>query len=491
MQAYYRYNLPAHLLLLLAILSASFACLANNQTQTDLVRVADDISQIIASNHYNPTELLGPQYLQLQEDVKHAARAAQSQNEFISNFNTLWKEGPFSHVNLAVSERNAAATADFYDSFKIGGGGAKLTWQADIAVLTVNTMMGSDTIEEIAMAYRDIASKGAKALIIDLRQNEGGAFAIVPLVSHLLTQALDSGMFVSRQWNSAHQKPPTKQDILALKPWSGWSIKSFWRDVQAVPLTRIQFVPMAPHFGGPVYLLTSQKSASATEFAIDALANLPQVTIIGERSAGKMLSQKMFDVTGSLLLSLPIADYYSTRVGRIEGKGIAPDIAVPANAAMEMAMAIANGADPTTVNIEENIDKITDNTPLYLFGSMNNWGKNWSDTPKFDYRGNGHYVAKIQLKQGTWEFKIAPMNWSFDYGAKKGSEAAYIGNDTKLIKQANSKNITLTVKNDTELEMILNISTAKQAMLLIDSLKPILPCTPSMRTNQNTPCNIY
>ena len=471
MQAYYRCYLPTHLFLLLTILSAAFSCLANNKTQTDLVEVADAISQIIASNHYNPTELLGPQYLQLQEDVKHAARTASSQDEFISNFNILWKGGPFSHVNLAASARDAAATANFYDSFRVGGGGAKLTWQADVAVLTVNTMMGSDTIEEIAIAYRDIASKEARALIIDLRQNEGGAFAIVPLVSHLLTHPLDSGMFVSKKWNSSHQQAPTERDILALKPWAGWSIKSFWHDVQAHPLTRIQFVPMIPHFGGPVYLLTSQKSASATEFAIDALANLPQVTIIGERSAGKMLSQKMFDVTGGLLLSLPVADYYSTRVGRIEGKGIAPDIAVPANAAMEMAITIANGADPKTVNIEENIEGIADDTPLYLFGSMNNWGKNWSDTPKFDYQGSGLYVAKINLNQGTWEFKIAPMNWSFDYGTRKGAEIAYIGNDTKLIKQPNSKNVILTVKNDTELQITLNLSNPIHPVLFIDGLK--------------------
>jgi carboxyl-terminal processing protease len=339
------------LLVLMALFTPCFNTIADNKSQTDLATIADTISQLIADNHYNPADLQKPDYLELQKTVKRMAQDATSLKEFVGSFNALWQNGPFSHVNLALSRHSAAATADYYDSFKVGGEGAKLNWQDKIAVLTVNTMMGLDTIDQINLAYNEITSRKAKALIIDLRQNPGGAFAIVPLVSHLLITPLDAGMFVSKQWNNTHQQAPNNEDVKGLTPWSGWSIKSFWRDVQAVPLTRIQFTPMTPLFAGPVYVLTSQKSASATEFAIDAMANLRQVKIIGERSAGKMLSQKMFDVSDGLQLALPIADYYSIRLGRIEGKGIAPDIAIPADTAMQMALALINGPDPAETTI--------------------------------------------------------------------------------------------------------------------------------------------
>ena len=55
-----------------------------------------------------------------------------------------------------------------------------------------------------------------------------------------------------------------------------------WHDVQEEPLTRVKFGPMDPHYDGPVYVLTSKVSASATEFAVDALSTINNVTIIGE-----------------------------------------------------------------------------------------------------------------------------------------------------------------------------------------------------------------
>ena len=367
----YSFLLAIFLVMLLGISLPSFASQSN---EPNLVDTANTISRLIAENHYNPEELKRPEYLALEKRVMQAAISAKSNDEFLRLFNDLWRDGPFSHVNLAKSDRDAAATAEFYDTLRIGGGGAALVWQKDVAVLTVNTMMGADTIEEISAAYDEIVNKGAKALIIDLRNNEGGAFAIVPLVSHLLKKPLDAGIFVSRKWNTDQSREPTLKDIASLAPWTGWSIKSFWRDVQTAPLTRVQFVPIAPQYLGPVYILTSQTSASATEFATDALANLAKVTIIGEPTAGKMLSQKMFDVSKGIQLALPIAEYYSTRIGRIEGKGVTPTIAVPANQGMKAAMEIIAGTDPKyllqklAANPKQEHSKFG-NDKLYLFGS--------------------------------------------------------------------------------------------------------------------------
>ena len=213
-----------------------------------------------------------------------------------------------------------------------------MAWQGDAAVLTVNTMMGLDTIEEIDAAYAEIAERETSALIIDLRENGGGAFAVRPLVSHLLSKPFDAGSFISQPWNAVHDREPSRADMEAVDPWEGWSIKAFWANVQTDPVTRISFSPAEPVFDGPVFVLTSKRTASAAELATDALKSANRAIIIGENTAGEMLSQKIYDVPGGLQLSLPVADYYSAVNGRIEGVGIKPDIETDAADAFDVAL---------------------------------------------------------------------------------------------------------------------------------------------------------
>ena len=51
-----------------------------------------------------------------------------------------------------------------------------------------------------------------------------------------------------------------------------------------------------------------------------------------------MLSQKPYDLPNGLQLYLPIADYHSARLGRIEGAGIVPTVGVPADQALAKAL---------------------------------------------------------------------------------------------------------------------------------------------------------
>ena len=333
------------LFIFITLYSCNFQASDNNGTKLnqDLTKVTDSISVLMSSFHYNPSMLTSNEYLELKKEIDILAKTVQSKQEFINKFNVLWKDGPFSHVSLGTSERSAEEMADFIDSLRVGDQSVVLEWKNKTAILTVNTMTGLDTYERIFEVYKEIADNEANALVIDLRNNPGGTFAIVPLVSHLTTDSINAGYFVSRKWWTNNTKGPKVDDIQKLTPWQGWSIKSFWHDVQKEPVTRVKFTPMNPHFNGPVFILTSNKSASATEFAVDALAHEKHVTIIGETTAGEMLSQKMYDLPLNLQLSLPIAEYYSTRIGRIEGKGVEPDININQNKAMSLAIMLING----------------------------------------------------------------------------------------------------------------------------------------------------
>ncbi|WP_111976597.1 S41 family peptidase [Algibacillus agarilyticus] len=337
------------LLVLLPSLFLSGLLQANqnlDQTETtentlNLSLVISKINQLMKAHHYNPEALTLPDYLATKQKVEQLTQSKLSKSEFIHAFNAIWQQGPFSHVRLDHAHQSASQLANYLDTMNVGEQAYSLTWQQGAAILTINTMMGNDTIAFINKAYSTLVTQQASALIIDLRNNTGGAFAVKPLVGHLLTSPLDVGGFVSQQWFNANASSPKQADMLKPAAWQGWSIKSFWQDVQAAPLTRVQFQPMLPIFKGPVYVLTSKKTASAAELAVDALVNLPNVTVIGEPTAGEMLSQIMFDLPESLQLYLPIADYYSVHSGRIEGVGIKPNIETQANSAFNKALELA------------------------------------------------------------------------------------------------------------------------------------------------------
>lgn len=299
------------------------------------------IASTINERLFDPAQTRTAEYRGAVERVAALAAKQPTREAFVAGFNDIWREGPFSHVRLDVARAPADQLADRFDAMRVGDGGATLAWQDDVAILTVNTMMGQDTIEKIHSAYADIAARGARALVIDLRNNEGGAFAVRPLVAHTLPQTLEAGVFLGRAWSAQGQPAPGLAQAEALPAWDGWTLKAFWNDVEREGVLRIRMAPSEPVFAGPIYVLTSRRTASAAEMAADALQTRGRAVVVGERTAGRMLSQKMFDVPGGLQISLPIADYRSHHGGRIEGLGVQPDVVTTADEALARALALA------------------------------------------------------------------------------------------------------------------------------------------------------
>jgi C-terminal processing protease CtpA/Prc len=446
----------------------------NTQLNKELVTVTDSISQLMVNYHYNPKELDEVAYLKLEKEIQKLATTVDTKEAFIEGFNQLWSDGPFSHVGLAKAEKPAEEIASFIDSMRVGDQSVSLNWEGKTAILTVTTMTGVDTKERVFEAYHEIDKKKAEALVIDIRNNTGGTFAGIPLIGHLMNEPIDVGMFVSRKWWQNNTSAPKINDVAALSSWEGWSIKTFWKDVQEQPLTRVRFKPMLPYFDGPVYVLTSKKTASAAEFTVDAMAHLEKVTLIGETTAGEMLSQKMFDLPHGFQLSLPIAEYYSTRIGRIEGKGVEPDITIDQSVAMELAMSLIKGEELNVAiaALQEELNKMGEEPlggeAIYLFGNMNEWGKKWDASPRFEYKGKGIYETTTKLKKGTYEFKIAPMNWDYDFGAKPNQEKVTIGTETSMIKKSGSDNLKIELVKYTELTFRLDLSNKETTTLTIN-----------------------
>jgi hypothetical protein len=304
----------------------------------DYTEVLRDFDNVVAGKVFDPADLDAPGYRRFRDTLGRIAAVATDDLDVLFGFHLAWRNDPFSHFQLRRSQQTAEQMFAYFDSYRVGFEAATVEFDGDTAILTVRTMMGADTIEQIEAAFETIAAAGVDNLVIDLRGNPGGAFAVKPLVEHVIDEPLEAGFFLLQVWNLEHDAAPTREQALAAPPWSGWSIISFWQAVQERGITRLRFSPAEPNFDGEIYVLVDGKSASATEMAADALRASGLATLVGERTAGEMLSQSMFDVGDGFVVSLPVADYYSIEHGRIEGAGVPVDVEAESAGALESAL---------------------------------------------------------------------------------------------------------------------------------------------------------
>lgn len=332
-------RLPCLLFALLSLGSGS--ALAAESPPPDFPLLARSICAALRDHVYDPAILGHGGDLAFVQRIEGIAAAVQTDREFRAGFREAAALLPFSHVELRRNPAGLAATLAHLDQLQVGPEAVQLRQEGGVAILTVRTMMGLDTVAAIEAAFATLTERRPSALVIDLRGNAGGAFAIIPLVEHLIAAPVDAGWFTSRRWWKEHSSSPTPADIAAVAPWTGRSLSAFWQALTTQPLVRIRFEPRVNRCDCPVYVLTDGSSASATEIAIAALRTAGRVTQVGEKTAGRVLSQLPHEVGQGYLLSLPIADYHSATLGRLEGQGIDPDRPCAAAAALTVALELA------------------------------------------------------------------------------------------------------------------------------------------------------
>jgi carboxyl-terminal processing protease len=152
---------------------------------------------------------------------------------------------------------------------------------------------------QLAGAFRELASKGAKRFILDLRHNGGG----------LLEAGVDcADLFIS------------KGVIVTVK--SGDQDKPY--DVM-IYLAKVENdLPMAP-----LAVLVDGLSASSSEILAGALRFHKRAILVGSKTYGKGSVQRLFsDGLGGWGLKFTTALFYDPGNKKIDGVGIAPNIVV-------------------------------------------------------------------------------------------------------------------------------------------------------------------
>jgi carboxyl-terminal processing protease len=146
--------------------------------------------------------------------------------------------------------------------------------------------------------------KGARALVIDLRENGGGETqSMADLASTLLPAGLSLGRFTDRTG-------------------------AVWLE----PYTRAALVSTADRFerfGRPVVLLTGARTASAAEVFAATLRETNRASVIGEATCGCVLGiRRRHRLPDGGVLDVSEMDYHTAAGTRLEGAGLRPDITV-------------------------------------------------------------------------------------------------------------------------------------------------------------------
>ena len=153
-------------------------------------------------------------------------------------------------------------------------------------------------LPRIREAVKQAATDGTRGIVFDVRGNPGGIVAMANGIA---------GYLVS------------KQASLGVMKMRG---------------TELKFLafPQDGAFLGPVAVLVDRNSASTSEIFAAGLQEMGRAIVVGERSMGAALPSYIVDLPNGALLQYAAADFVTPKGVRIEGKGVAPDIAVSLSA---------------------------------------------------------------------------------------------------------------------------------------------------------------
>lgn len=150
-----------------------------------------------------------------------------------------------------------------------------------------------DCATEFQAAVKDLQGKGAKGIIIDLRDNPGGWVNDAEAIGDIF---LDAGTLCYLQYNDGSREYYRTKD----------------------GKTEMELV-----------VLMNEHSASSSEILAGALKDRANASIVGVQSYGKGIVQTVVGLDGGAGMQMTIAQYYTPNGNAVHKVGITPDVEIP------------------------------------------------------------------------------------------------------------------------------------------------------------------
>lgn len=170
----------------------------------------------------------------------------------------------------------------------------------EVGYIRIAQFNGNAT-DEIAGAVKKLEKQGAKAFVLDLRDNPGGALEQAVSVASLF---IERGVIV----RVAERDGPETEH----------------RTVGSVVT------------GAPLVVLVNGNTASASEIVAGALQDYERAVLVGEKTFGKGSVQSVRKLSFGGAIKFTTAHYLTPKRRVIDGKGLTPDIVVKMDIEREM-----------------------------------------------------------------------------------------------------------------------------------------------------------
>jgi hypothetical protein len=302
------------------------------ETKADYTSFYPIIKDITQKNIYSPQLLQTYAWEYFNKKLKKLTQTATDDIELFLGFSIYSQKLPCSHYFLECQNDQSAPNGEILTDE------ATVTFEEkspDIAYIRIKNFSSSQ--KEIAEIFPKILNKKYESLIIDLRNNGGGGVeAALELAKNILPDSIFIGYFVT---NKFHYDKFDKASFDMLPKIKANTTDGLIEELKTSPGAQL----IAPKFSGSIfkgkiYVLTNGNTASTCEPIAYVLKNKGIATLVGEKTAGAMLSAANFTIIGKYKLILPIADFYTYDGQRIEKNGVQPDIVSCSDDALNKAL---------------------------------------------------------------------------------------------------------------------------------------------------------
>jgi C-terminal processing protease CtpA/Prc len=187
-------------------------------------------------------------------------------------------------------------------------------------------VLGLDVARDINRAIADLA---CDRLIVDLRGNTGGGIGCLRVMSHLCADRRGVGYSVTRE--------------MIKNGFDKNRLPAFDR----IPASKLGVVPLIFRFviprrrsvavfterlgeqrhHGRVVVLVNEHSSSAAEMIAAFASENRLATLVGAKTAGRLVASSAFKVGEGYRVVLPVATFFTWQGRNLEGYGVTPDVA--------------------------------------------------------------------------------------------------------------------------------------------------------------------
>jgi hypothetical protein len=299
-------------------------------SKMNYLQLIEQLIHISEEKLYNPSLIKKRKWKKFKKKMLALAPKISDDAELIVAYNNYARKLPFSHYGLSKT-----------DGFQIKTKKEKSVERLEfkdlgnqINYLKVHNFFGTAT--EVDQVFKQILENNPEHLIIDLRDNPGGsAEAGIQLARYFVNQSYYAGIFLTQKWFNQQKEIPKVEDYTNLPNFNQANFKLIQKGIHEEKGLCLRVDPAEQQFKGKLYILINSKTASTSEPIVYSIKQYNLGLVIGEKTKGAMLNGEAFIAQDSYKLWVPTADYYTADGRKIDGTGVAPDIKVNAEEALE------------------------------------------------------------------------------------------------------------------------------------------------------------